>query len=296
MKYINSKVIKNVLYYGFMTIAIIYLLRSYVFYPKYKVESLPEEDYPVYSGKNIYEYNRSILDEDEQLIYDEIKEALLQFKTDVTFTTPRVKAQKGREIFQMVLTDHGEIFWAKMIKGYTNVITKNATNNTMSFSYAYTVDEAKEIKEQIDPKIQAIVDEANKYDSDEEKIRFVHDKLIEIGTYNGNYSKEQYSEFQSIISLYTTGETVCNGFANSFKFIMNRLGIDALSIKYVSEEEDKNHIWNMVKVNGEWKNIDITYDNARARDNNTKTDYTYFLVDNDFFYQTHPKVIKLPNE
>lgn len=268
-------------------------LRNWVFYEKYPVSTVPVEQYPLYSGKEVYEYHRSTLKGDDQVIYDSLKEAMLQYHDQVTLSVDKPKAENVKKIFQMVTQDHPEIFWVHGIVATNNMVTGTITNKTVGFDYSITLKEAKEIKEKIEPKIQSIVDEAKNKKSDYDKIKFVHDKLITIGNYNAGYASDVEYRYQSIIEIFDSGNTVCAGFSEGFKLIMDRLGIDAIEFKSINNEnEDLSHIWNMVYVNNEWKNIDITYDNQYSDGDTIK--YTYFLIDNPHFYINHEMPENLP--
>lgn len=271
------------------------VLKDFVFYERIPVTALPADQYPVYNAENVYEYYREDLSEDSKVIYDTIKEALLQFKPKVTIPVKRITTEQSQSIFQLVIMDHPEIFWVHGIKSYNNFVTGTITTKTVSFDYTYTMEEAQNIKEKIEPKIQSIVSEAEKLHSDYEKVKFVHDELIRIGNYNSDYTDAEEPRYQSIIEIFDTGNTVCAGFSEGFKLIMDRLGINAIEIKSINEEnEDLSHIWNMVKVNNEWKNLDITYDNQGSNEKEIKR--TYFLVDNIHFYINHEKPDNLPTD
>ena len=58
----------------------------------------------------------------------------------------------------------------------------------------------------------------------------------------------------------------CNGYALAFYLIIDECGI---LCDYVA---GYNHAWNIVKLNGLWYNIDVTWD-----DTNNKINYDYFL-------------------
>ena len=64
--------------------------------------------------------------------------------------------------------------------------------------------------------------------------------------------------------------------------------------KDINEEQpEKSHIWNMVKIEDVWFNIDITWDYDLTEDD---ISYKYFLIDNDTFYQNHNMQPNMPNK
>ncbi len=269
------------------------LFLGYFGYLKASEENIPVsayEDvsqYSVYSGRDVYEYYKSTLDENEQTAYEEMKEAFLQFKEQYTTSVEGLTKDDMSEVFYAIVLDHPEIFW---LDSYTSPVTmqgKIDTQRAISLTYAFTQEESIYYKDIIETSLKTIVDEANKYKSDFDKVKFVHDRLVEIGTYR-DYTPEERTRFQSIVSILQDGETVCAGFTYSFKMIMDRLGIQAVTVADISENgTDESHVWNMVYLDDEWFNIDITFDNKYSTD--TDISHTYFMQENQYFYLTHKK-------
>ena len=106
--------------------------------------------------------------------------------------------------------------------------------------------------------------------SDYDKIKTVHDYLI----LNNEYSSTIGSAFNA---LYV-GKSACNGYAYSFYAIMKELGIP------VTCEYGGSHAWNKVMLDGEWYNIDVTWDDKGGKN----IGYDYFLkCDADFGGHDH---------
>lgn len=95
------------------------------------------------------------------------------------------------------------------------------------------------------------------------KIRCVHDYLIEQMEYDTQYYNPYYAFFG--------GKGMCMSYALAFQRLMQEMHIPCRYVK------GNNHAWNLVKVDGEWYNIDVTWDD------NTSNRYRYFLKsDRDF--------------
>lgn len=252
-----------------------------------------ESNYPVYSGKNVYEYWKTTLSEDRQLVYDELKESFLQFKKDFSVHIDgNLSLDDFKEIYTAVLLDHPEMFWMYSYSVTTKFFSNDInTSKKIKLEYSFNEEESKDIKKRISPKYEAIINEAKKLESDYDKIKYVHDELIRLGVYT-KYDADNLVYFQSLISIFDTGETVCSGYSYGFKFIMDNLGIDCILTRDVSNEDvSKNHIWNMVKLDGIWYNIDLTYD---GNVDDEYIYYKYFLKDNEEFYKNHKMQDKIP--
>ena len=252
--------------------------------------------YQVYTGKNVYEYYRTTLNSREKIVYDEIKESYLQFKTEISTQVSKLSREELRNAFRAVILDHPEIFWIDSYASTINILNNVNTNKLIILKYSYSEEEAVKVKEKIEKEYSRIIQEAHKYDTDYEKVRFVHDELIRIGKYAyDGYSQNDENKYQSMVSIFETGDTVCAGFANGFKFIMDNLGIETIAVKAINEDEpSKSHIWNMVKIEDVWFNLDITWDYDLTE--NEKISYKYFLIDTDTFYKNHKMPENIPNK
>lgn len=106
--------------------------------------------------------------------------------------------------------------------------------------------------------------------TDYEKVKAVHDYLVLTNEYS-------YSESGAYNAFYLT-ESACNGYAYAFYVIMKELGIPATC------EFGDSHEWNRVMLDGEWYNIDVTWDDAGGQ----KVRYDYFLKsDKDWIGHHH---------
>lgn len=251
------------------------------------------EKYEVYSGKNVYEYYRSTLNDNQKILYDEIKEAYLQFKDKFSTSVKDIQETEFCESFYAVILDHPEIYWIesyRVVKKFSGAVN---TNKVIHLEYSFNMKEAKEIKRNIESKYNEIINEAKTLDTDEEKVKFVHDKLVRMAKYKDYEKKDKY-KYQSIVSLFESGESVCAGYAYSFKFIMDNLNIKAIAVQNIEKNDvESSHIWNMVFLDGKWYNLDVTWDYQSSTED--EISYKFYLQDNDSFYKTHKIQKSIPN-
>lgn len=103
--------------------------------------------------------------------------------------------------------------------------------------------------------------------SDVDKVKFVHDYLIE------NFKAS--STGSSSYDLLVKGSGRCSAYAMAYKEILNELGIECVT----ATSEKMAHQWNMVKLNGNWYHVDVYWDKNYSdqmgqtrRDNFLKSD------------------------
>ena len=105
--------------------------------------------------------------------------------------------------------------------------------------------------------------------SDYEKVKAVHDYIILHNEYD-------IAAGGSFNALYIGGSS-CNGYALSFYMIMKKAGVP-VTCEY-GYGNGGEHLWNRVKVDGYWYNIDLTWDDHGGN----RVSYDYFLKsDADF--------------
>lgn len=94
--------------------------------------------------------------------------------------------------------------------------------------------------------------------SDLEKAVVLHDYL----TVNCEYDYENYladtipSESYSAYGTLVNRTAVCQGYALTYKYLLNQVGIDC----YMVTSDSMNHAWNMIVLDGQYYQVDVTWD------------------------------------
>ena len=78
------------------------------------------------------------------------------------------------------------------------------------------------------------------------------------------------------------GEAVCEGYARSFKYLMDILGIPCTLVigkGTNSEGRTENHAWNYVQIGDDWYALDATWDDPVSSSGwvSQSSKYRYFL-------------------
>jgi transglutaminase/protease-like cytokinesis protein 3 len=119
--------------------------------------------------------------------------------------------------------------------------------------------------------------------SEKEKVKAVHDYLILHTTYEKTYYKgNETSAAHMARYIFTEGKGVCEAYAEAFKMLMNAVGIECIMTP--GEAGGVGHAWNQVKVDGNWYNIDVTWDDP---DDGDKIRYDYFCIPDSTISKTH---------
>jgi len=146
--------------------------------------------------------------------------------------------------------------------------TSSGDTATLKFSAAYrtTLDQEK----QVDSKIESIL-KSLKLDNktDYQKVKAIHDYIIKKTSYDQTLTK--HSAYNALINK----SAVCDGYSLAAYRLFTEAG---LSTRIVTGTANGGaHSWNIVKVNGKWYNIDLTWDDPITNTGEQVLTYDYFL-------------------
>ena len=133
--------------------------------------------------------------------------------------------------------------------------------NSVTFNVEYREDPA--IENDVENfASQWVAENINSNDSDFTKALKIHDFIVTENQYNRGDSKDMsggYSIYHPASILYGNGG-VCNAYATLFDNLASKAGLDVRYATGTTKKTGEPHIWNMVKIEGTWYNLDTTYD------------------------------------
>ncbi len=188
--------------------------------------------------------------------------------------------QIGR-VMEAVFNDHPNLFWVDTAYGCKYDPDGECVEITLQFNS--TSQKLEQAQTTFAEKAEDILSGAKGLNSDYEKEKYVHDKLLSKVTYNSEAALSQ-----SAYSALVNGQTVCAGYARAYQYLMQQLGIPCY---YCTGYSGENHAWNIVKLTDGFYNVDVTWD-----DTNPYT-YDYFNKSDADFSATHVRrslSVKLP--
>ena len=126
----------------------------------------------------------------------------------------------------------------------------------------------KELKKAVDEIIKDGMSEYDKekavYDYVFSQTHFNDDSLVAIS--DDSEDDESYNPY----GFFHDHSTICVGNATTIKLFFDVLGIDS---KIIHSTENGEHAWNVVKIDGKWYHLDVTFDGG-----DEAPDYAYFNV------------------
>ena len=155
-----------------------------------------------------------------------------------------------RSLLSSVLNEHPDLYFVEggFRYGYNETII-----TAIVLTYDDTYDDAA--FQQI---VATALSRVNDQMSDLEKAVVLHDYL----TVNCEYDYQNYLNHTILPDSYNAYGTlvnrtaVCQGYALTYKYLLNQVGIDC----YMVTSNSMNHAWNMIVLDGKYYQVDVTWD------------------------------------
>lgn len=182
----------------------------------------------------------------------------------------------------MALTyDHPELFWLySATETSISYLSEMMCMNGIYLVYfgltePYTKYEAQMTA--FNAAADAFLADINTNTSDYEIAKQIHDKLINLVTYDNNVLENSQQESQNLahtaygaLVSNTQGVpnyAVCDGYSLAYEYLLQQCGIEAVVVAGdagPNELSAGGHAWNLIKLNGSWYEVDSTWNDQGA--------------------------------
>nr|WP_253199781.1 transglutaminase domain-containing protein [Clostridium gasigenes] len=145
------------------------------------------------------------------------------------------------------------------------------------------------MKEKLNLKVNSIKEKyLNGIDDELQKEYIIYDYILNNTSYDyDNYLKNTIPDIShTSYGALINGQAVCDGYSKAAKLLFNEVGIESGIIT----SSTMNHAWNYVKINGQYYNLDITWDDPVPEGN--KIRYKYFNLSNKKMAEDHTWVVE----
>ena len=180
--------------------------------------------------------------------------------------TPSINIKKSDINFTKLYSDfvekYPDCFYLSQFDKVAYTSDQNQYIALITFEYICSKSQIDTKIKEFNAAIQKYVDSIDSKWSNIQKVLYVHDRIIMESTYDivgaENPDKRKPAS-TSAYGVMVNHTGVCESYSLAFLTIMNKVGI---SCKRVRSEEvgGIGHVWNLVKVNGSWYHIDLTFD------------------------------------
>ncbi len=114
------------------------------------------------------------------------------------------------------------------------------------------------------------------------QLQLIHDKLVRLIRYDETMDQDRNQAYSALVEKIT----LCQGYAQSFALIGQRLGFDIEMI--TGEADGTGHAWNLVWLDGKPYHVDVTFDDPTPDGGSAApVQHAYFLRSDAVISQTH---------
>lgn len=230
-----------------------------------------------------YYYNH--MNKPQQAAYHSILAGVKKFADEIQ--VPVLLAEELYNVFFQMRLDHPEIFW---VTSFKYRYYKDSPNLIFIPEYLFEKNKILEHQKAMAARVEKLIRPAQKL-SEWEKEKYVHDFICE----NVRYDKLKKAYSHEIIGPLGQSVGVCEGIAKAVKVLLDALGVWCV-IAICSNNPGKGikyrHTWNIVKINGTYYHLDVTFDNSLGKDHEiTEIRYDYFNLDDQQIFRDHEPLI-----
>lgn len=233
---------------------------------------------PLADGGSLGIYSESAYTDDE--ILDYLYQQIMDRSPQINISQYQIKKGDIANVVSGVMNEHPDLYFVNR-RYSTSSYSGSEYVNALIFTYSDAYDDAL-----FQSETQKALAAAAGCTSDLQKAIALHEYL----TVNCEYDYENYlaeiipDESYNAYGVFVKRIAVCQGYALAYKYLLNRLGIDC----YMVTSDAMNHAWNLIKLDGQYYQVDVTWDDP-TWDRVGRSVHTYMFCSDGVFQDTTHK-------
>lgn len=242
---------------------------------------------PNADGSGVEYYGRAALaklPDGESLVaaYDRICAGVEERQDTIDLSGTGIKYERIGTVYFACLYEHGEYFWL----GNSYKFAQGSDIYVLYPSYLFTADELPALGQSFDAAVSELLSGIDMSADEFEREKFIHDKLA----LHADYDSAAVSDPDDVKAHTAYGcivekSCVCDGYAKAFECLLHKAGIQAMEA--VGTANGGGHAWNIVRINGEYYQTDLTWDDPVPASEISPLFYSYFNLTNEEMAKDH---------
>ncbi|MCR5104366.1 MAG: leucine-rich repeat protein [Eubacterium sp.] len=204
---------------------------------------------------------------------ERIKQGWDNYETEINLVNYRVPSEDFINYYHSAFFSDSKYFYV----GFEKVsMFTNFDGTVYSVKVEYISDDAEYLKSMIAQYNNAMdkcISGMDKSWSDLEKLIYINDYLVGLCEYDLN-ADHRYDAYGALVGH----KAVCQGYSMAFKALAEKVGIPC----YIVSSDQKNHAWNIVKLNGRFYMLDVTWNDVSENTLGYQK-YKFFLKSENWF-------------
>lgn len=215
-------------------------------------------------------------EEETKAIKNDIISAVEQCALELDISQYGIDPQEAMDLFQTTINENPILFHVRSSIG---VSYDPSTGKALSlyFDYKYIGSEIEVMRSFVEAQADKVIGLIDRPMSDMEKALLVHEYLTVNFAYDTN--PDEINSIRNIYDFFAQKKGVCQGYSLAYKYLLSLCGVDS-DIVY---SELMKHSWNVVKIDGEYYHVDVTWDDPLYDGNDIfgYSSHEYFLLSNE---------------
>lgn len=237
------------------------------------VDGVPK-NIKVYDDSGFY-YQK--LSQNSKNAYNLIMKEIYSFPKKIL--VPKLNDTELDDVYEAILYDNTDMFFLK-----ETCSTYKVSGKTYFYpEYTMSIEKYRSQMKALEEKESEILPYL-KGENDYQTELNIHNYVIS----NCNYSEGVTTVSSSPYGCLVVGKASCEGYSKAIKRLLDRCGIENyFAMGETQDESDQyvGHLWNIVKINGEFYHLDATWNDNN--NDNEKLTYSYFNINDELIQKTH---------
>lgn len=224
-------------------------------------------------------YNR--LDDSEKRAYNAILSEIYSMPESID--VPRIDTLQLDNVFSALLSDNPDLFFV----GRCCTLVTSVFGTSCSVEYCIEKDEYEKLRAELDGVCDKVISSLTNPEDEWQTEFEIHDYIVDNCEYRmtrGDYL------CSSAYGALVDKAAACEGYSRAAKLLLDRAGIESTVLSGTSTAADGSegaHMWNAVKIDGEYYYLDCTWDDPVSDDGKPVKIYSYFNINDETISSTH---------
>ena len=245
-----------------------------------KTTSKPKPTEPCVYNEPKTDYAYSTLTDDYvKKLYNQISDNIDSEYEPSFYAEGNLSEYQITQAVEAYKNDHPEVFWLKSYYEYENFDYETGIWLTYTMSGDKLVTAKKEFNTAVDTISQSVP-----YGTECEREEYIHNYIINNCDYDEEAAESEgvQGNENDAYGVFVDGKAVCEGYSKAFQILCNKADIDCIQLMGIVDSD--NHVWNCVKIGGDWYQIDVTWDDVGDFIDDS---HGYFNLTDSLMYEEH---------
>ncbi len=228
-----------------------------------------------------YKFYYEELDDIEKHAYNEILSSIYSMPEKVRI--PDINGEQLDKIFSALLSDNPDLFFV----GRRCTLTAKGLSTYCAVEYYIDNETYLNQKAELEKVCREVMASLTAPEDEFRTELEIHDYIVKNCAYRLEKGEFVYS---SAYGALVNGEAACEGYSKAAKLLFDMAGMESAVVSGISDNSDDPegpHMWNAVKVNGDFYYLDCTWDDPVSESGKEMVMYSYFNLNDEMISATH---------